>query len=126
MKYQWLDEYLTALPSVEKDFKQEWGWFRYMIGGKMFAALCLNDNGTPEYITLKLLPSEGQLLRDMYEDIIPGYYMNKLHCNSVKYDGSVPDDLLKDMLYKSYSLVLSGFSKKKQAEILNTDFKEEI
>ncbi|MCC8049038.1 MAG: MmcQ/YjbR family DNA-binding protein, partial [Clostridiales bacterium] len=53
-----------------------------------------------------------------YEDIIPGYYMNKTHWNSVKPDGNVPDDLLKDMLNKSYFLVWSGFSRKKQKEIL--------
>lgn len=38
--------------------------------------------------------------------------------NSVKADGEVPDDLLKDLLDKSYQLVLAGFSKKKQKEIL--------
>ena len=44
--------------------------------------------------------------------------MNKVHWNSVNPDGEVPDDLLKDLLDKSYRLVLAGFSKKKQAEIL--------
>ena len=44
--------------------------------------------------------------------------MNKLHWNSVKPDGEVPDDILKDLLDKSYQLVLQGFSKKKQQEIL--------
>ena len=33
-------------------------------------------------------------------------------------DGEVPDNLLKDLLDKSYQLVLGGFSKKKQREIL--------
>ncbi|MBQ2117293.1 MAG: adenosine deaminase [Lachnospiraceae bacterium] len=44
--------------------------------------------------------------------------MNKVHWNSVKPDGEVPDDLLKDLLEKSYKLVLSGFSKKRQREII--------
>lgn len=61
---------------------------------------------------------EGDFLRQQCEDIIPGYYMNKMHWNSVKPDGEVPDDLLKDLLDKSYQLVLGGFSKKKQREIL--------
>lgn len=38
--------------------------------------------------------------------------------NSIKADGKVPDDLLKDLLDKSYQLVLGGFSKKKQQELL--------
>ena len=63
-------------------------------------------------------PPEGDFLRQQFADIIPGYYMNKVHWNSVCTDGAVPDDLLKEMLDKSYALVLSGFSKKKQQEIL--------
>lgn len=59
--------------------------------------------------------------RRQYEDIIPGYYMNKMHWNSIKADGEVPDDLLKDLLDKSYQLVLGGFSKKKQREITEDD-----
>lgn len=46
------------------------------------------------------------------------YYMNKQHRNSIKADGEVPDDLLKELLDKSYQLVLKSLSKKKQVEIL--------
>ena len=84
----------------------------------MFAAVCLDPDDKPYYITLKLDPIEGDFLRSQYDDIIPGYYMNKMHWNSVKAGGNVPDDLLKDMLDKSYDLVLHSFSKKKQSEIL--------
>lgn len=84
----------------------------------MFAAICLDKHDKPYYITLKLEPTEGDFLRQQYEDIIPGYYMNKVHWNSVKSNGNVPDELLKDMLDKSYQLVLSRFSKKKQKELL--------
>ena len=118
MKYNWIDEYLLVKIGVTKDFQTDWNWIRYHIGGKMFAAVCLDEKNEPRYITLKLEPLEGELLRKQYEDIIPGYYMNKVHWNSVEADGNVPDELLKDMLDKSYNLVLAGFSKKKQREIL--------
>ena len=116
MKYEWIDEFLLAKKGVSKDFKEEWNWIRYLIEDKMFVAICFNDEGKPYYITLKLEPSEGDFLRRQYEDIIPGYYMNKLHWNSIKVDGNVPDELLKDLLDKSYQLVLKGFSKKKQLQ----------
>ena len=119
MKYNWIDEFLLNKQGVTKDLQAEWNWIRYQIGGKMFAAVCLDENNKPYYITLKIDPAEGEFLREQYEDIIPGYYMNKIHWNSIKAEGTVPDDLLKDMLDKSYQLVLSGFSKKKQNEILN-------
>lgn len=119
MKYDWIDEYLLTKPGVTKDLQADWNWIRYKIGEKMFAAVCLDDKtGKPVYITLKLDPMEGEFLRQQYKDIIPGYYMNKLHWNSVKADGSVPDELLRDLLEKSYRLVLAGFSKKKQQELL--------
>lgn len=118
MRYDWLDAYLMPKKGVTKDFKAEWNWIRYQIGGKLFTALCLDSNDNPKYITLKLEPADGALLREQYEDILPGYYMNKMHWNSVRPDGAVPDEVLKEMLDASYALVLNGFSKKKQSEIL--------
>ena len=118
MKYEWIDEYLLKKPGVTKDLQEEWNWIRYHIGGKMFAAICRDDDDKPYYITLKLDPLEGDYLRKTYEDIIPGYYMNKTHWNSVKADGEVPDDVLKDMLDKAYQIVFESLTKKKQKEIL--------
>ena len=118
MKYDWMDEYLLEKKGVTKDIQEEWNWIRYHIGEKMFAAICRDDNNNPVYITLKLDPLEGNYLRNQYEDIIPGYYMNKTHWNSVKADGEVPDDVLKDLLDKAYTIVLESLTKKKQKEIL--------
>ncbi|MDY3917426.1 MAG: MmcQ/YjbR family DNA-binding protein [Candidatus Limivivens sp.] len=124
MKYWWMDTYLLKKPGVVKDLQKDWNWIRYQIGGKMFAAICLGEDGEPYYITLKLEPIEGDFLRQQYQDIIPGYYMNKVHWNSINPDGEVPDDLLRDLLDKSYQLVLRGFSRKKQKEILGIPEKE--
>lgn len=126
MRYVWIDEFLLSKKGVTKDHQKEWNWIRYQIGGKMFAAVCLGEDQEPYYITLKLDPVEGDFLRSQYEDIIPGYYMNKIHWNSIKADGEVPDDLLKDLLDKSYQLVLSGFSKKKQIELMEGDKMENL
>ena len=118
MKYEWIDEFLLGKPGVTRDLQPEWNWIRYQIGGKMFAAVCRDDNDIPVYITLKLDPLEGEFWRGQYKDIIPGYYMNKVHWNSVKADGEVPDDVLKDLLDKAYKIVLGSLSKKMQKEIL--------
>ncbi len=119
MKYTWIDAFLLEKPGVTKDLQEDWNWIRYQIGGKMFAAVCLDDDDRPYYITLKLEPLEGDFWRKQYEDIIPGYYMNKTHWNSVKADGEVPDDILKDLLEKSYRIVFGSLNKKKQKEILD-------
>ncbi|MBQ9007728.1 MAG: MmcQ/YjbR family DNA-binding protein [Clostridia bacterium] len=117
MKYPWIDDYLMAKRSVTKDLQPEWNWIRYHIGGKMFAAILLDDQNQPFYINLKLEPQEGELMRRQYPDIIPGYYSNKQHWNSVKADGEIPDELLKTWLDRSYRLVLNGFSKSMQRNI---------
>ena len=121
MKYPWIDEYLLSKKGVTRDLQESWNWIRYHVGGKMFAAICLNEENKPYYINLKLEPLEGDYFRSQYEDVSPGYYSNKVHWNSINPDGSLPDELLKNMLDKSYQLVLGGLSKKKQREILESD-----
>lgn len=118
MRYDWIDDFLLKKRSVTKDLQPVWNWVRYHIGGKMFAAVCLDDDDQPCYINLKVDPTEGEFLRGQYEDIIPGYYSDKRNWISVKPDGAVPDELLKDLLDKAYCLMLRGFSKKRQREIL--------
>ena len=119
MKYEWIEEYLMKKAGVTKDFQEQWNWIRFYIGGKLFAAICRDDEtNNPIYITLKLEPVEGEFYRKEYEDIIPGYYMNKVHWNSVKADGNVPDDVVKDLLDSAYLVVFNSLSKKKQREIL--------
>ena len=95
MNYPWVDEYLLKKTAVHKDFKAEWGWYRYQIGDKLFAAVCLDEEGKPYYITLKLAPANGDFYRQQYPDVV-----------------------LRDMLDEAYDLVLHSFSKKRQAELL--------
>ena len=121
MRYTWLDSYLLSKTGVTKDLQPAWNWIRYHIGGKMFCAVCLDEQNLPYYITLKLEPLEGEFWRAQYADVLPGYYCNKVHWNSIRPDGAVPDNILKDMLDKSYALVLSGFSKKRQREIIGEE-----
>ena len=119
MRYTWIDDYLLSKKAVTKDLQKDWNWIRYKIGDKMFAAVLLDDSDKPYYVNFKLDPEEGAALRDRYDGMIPGYYSDKRCWNSVKADGDFPDELLKKLLDKSYALVLSGFAKKKQREILS-------
>ncbi len=82
MKYEWLDAYLLDKPHAVKEWQEDWQVNKFMVGGKMFA-MWGGDKTGKEIITLKLEPARGEFLRNQYEDIIPGYYMNKLHWNSL-------------------------------------------
>lgn len=116
MKYEWIDEYCLAKRGVEKDYKPEWEATRYMIRGKMFAIQGGDKDGKPIF-TVKLEPEFGALLRQQYQDIVPGYYMNKEHWNSLYLEGNVPDEIVKEILDKAYEVLLRSFSRKAQSEI---------
>lgn len=118
MRYPWLYEELVAKPAATQDFKEEWQWTRFQIGGKLFAAICKDETGKDSLLTLKLPPEENRFLREQYSDILPGYYCNKEHWSSIRLEGAVPDNLVRELIETSYRLVLSGLSKKKQRELL--------
>ncbi len=118
MNYPWMDAYCLEKKGAEKDYKPEWEATRYMIDGKMFLMEGENKEKEP-IVSLKLEPAFGNLMRQEYPgQVVPGYYMNKEHWNSVLTQGSVPDEALKDMIDRSYALILGSLSKKRQKEIL--------
>ena len=45
-RYSWLEGYLLSMPGAVTDYKLEWQWQRYLVGGRMFAAICTPG---PEY-----------------------------------------------------------------------------
>jgi len=69
-----------------------------------------------ESINLKVDPEQGVALREKYTAVQPGYHMNKKHWITVLMDGSVPDKLVREWIDDSYQLVVSGLTKKQQAE----------
>lgn len=124
MQITWLDEYLLAKPGVIHDYKIEWEWRRYMVGGRMFAALMHpSDKHNAAYagkdlINLKCDPILAELWRKEHAEVLPGFYMDK-HCwNAVDLGGSLPEDVLKLMIDDSYRLVFEKLTKKLQKEIL--------
>lgn len=118
MAYEWFDDYLLKKTGVAKDFKPEWSAERFMVRDKMFVMKGGDKYGKP-IITFKLAPATNYMLREKYPEIIvPGYYCNKDHWSSLYMDGNVPDDLVRCMADEAYSVLVSSFSKKVQAEIL--------
>lgn len=121
-RYPNLEQILCAQPGATHDYKPEWGWDRYLVGGKMFAATCQpgpEHKGWDcrEMVILKCDPLLAELLRSEHPDIRPGFYSNKRHWNSVLLDGDVPEEVLRDLCDRSYDLVFSKLTKKLQREI---------
>lgn len=116
--YRWLDEHLQKQPATEREFQPAWQAHKYLLRSKMYAYIGINDQNGRPIITLKLEPMYSDMLRRKYDDIVPGYYMNKLHWSTVYLDGDVPQEVLTHMVCASHQLVLSSLSKKAQREIL--------
>lgn len=120
----WLDGYLCAKPGAVKDYKAEWGWDRYQVGGKLFAAACCPgpEHAAPyaghPLLTLKCDPLHSELLRGQYPDILPGFYCDKRHWISLRVKGAVPPELVRQLCDESYELVFGKLTKKLQREIL--------
>lgn len=116
MQYAWMDGYCLAKKGVTKDFQPDWQATRYFVGGKMFAMKGGDKTGRPIF-TMKLPPDVGDFLRQQFADIQPGYYMNKVHWNSLYLEGAVPEDIVRDMIDKAYRTVFASLTKKLQREI---------
>jgi predicted DNA-binding protein (MmcQ/YjbR family) len=77
----------------------------FKVEGKIFALSRLD--GVPLSVSLKCDPPLAEQLREAHACVRPGYHLNKRHWNTVTIDGSLPDDMLRDMVEDSYDLIVS-------------------
>jgi len=78
----------------------------FKVAGKIFAIGALDRE--PLEVSVKCEPDLAVALRDTYPAIRPGYHLNKRHWNTVTIDGSLPDQLVRDLVQDSYDLVVSA------------------
>lgn len=121
----WLDEYLRALPGATLDYKREWGFTHYRVGGRIFAVRCAPDaryerHHGHELVTLRcdarLIP--GLLSR---EGVFPGFYADARYWISIWLDSPMPDEELRALCAHSYEEALSRMSKRARGAISNPD-----
>ncbi len=75
----------------------------FKVGGKIFAIASLDE--VPPHVNLKCDPERALDLRDRYEEVQPGYHMNKKHWNTVELRGRIPSHELRGWIDHSYELV---------------------
>ncbi len=106
-------EYCLSKPGVRPDFPFDEETLVLKSGSKMFALV--NINRTPVKVNLKCDPLLSQDLRQQYEEVEPGYHMNKTHWNTVRVDGALEDTLVKQLIDMSYELVVKSLPRKEKA-----------
>jgi predicted DNA-binding protein (MmcQ/YjbR family) len=75
----------------------------FKVGGKMFALAALKRE--PLKVSVKCEPELGEQLCGTYEEIEPGYHLNKRHWLTVTLGGTATDELVRELVAGSYDLV---------------------
>jgi predicted DNA-binding protein (MmcQ/YjbR family) len=114
MDLEKLREYCLKKKSVTEDFPFGETTLCFKVGGKIFA---ITGMGKPLEVNLKCEPELALELRERYEDVTPGYHMNKKHWNTVCFEGRIPDRELKKMLDHSYKQVVKGLKKSEREKL---------
>ncbi len=87
----------------------------FKVAGKIFALSALD--GAPLEVSVKCDPDLAVELRRTYPEIRPGYHLNKRHWNTIALDGTLPDQLVRDLVEDSYDLVVSALPKRIRDEL---------
>jgi predicted DNA-binding protein (MmcQ/YjbR family) len=88
----------------------------FKVMGKVFALTSLGF--TPFRANLKMNPDIVPEYREKYDDVQPGFHMNKKHWNSVYMDsGAIPAREIRWMIDHSYEEVVRGLSNKLKKEL---------
>jgi predicted DNA-binding protein (MmcQ/YjbR family) len=104
-------EYCLSKPSTTEDTPFGPDVLVFKVRGKMFALAALE--AVPTTVNLKCDPDLALDLRDRYDQVRPGYHMNKKHWNTVEIESGIPDADLRKMIDHSYDLVIKGLPKSK-------------
>lgn len=110
-------EQAIQYPSVEISYPFGHEYAVYKVRGKMFM-MHFELRGVPS-LNLKIDPLDSEVLRDAYDEITPGYHMNKLHWITVSGPGdenaagnTLDAELLHDLVLESYCLVVAKMPKR--------------
>ncbi len=84
----------------------------YKTAGKIFA-LCGIDE--VERVSLKCDPERSVMLRLTYPAITAGYHLNKEHWNTIRLDGTVPADLVEQLIDHSDDVIRASKPNKRKS-----------
>ncbi len=115
MNIEELRTYCLEKKGVTEGFPFDETTLVFKVAGKMF---CLTDLEGDLSVNLKNDPEKNQELRAKYPAVKPGYHMNKQHWNTVEINGSIPDNIIKQLIDESYDLIVSSLSRKQKETLL--------
>lgn len=111
MNIEEIREYCLTLKDTEEGFPFDETTLVFKVHGRIYALLSLDEHR----INLKCEPGLAVQLREQYEEVLPGYHMNKKHWNTVVLNGMIPAPLIREWIDHSYRLVCPSRSGKRKS-----------
>lgn len=114
MNIESLRDYCLSKKRVVETFPFGEDTLVFKVMDKIFLLAGLDQS---DRFNVKCDPEKAVALREEYEEVQPGYHMNKTHWNTVFINGRLSDGQLKEMIDHSYNLIVKSLPKSKQAQI---------
>jgi predicted DNA-binding protein (MmcQ/YjbR family) len=106
-------EYCLSKPMTTEELPFDDRALVFKVAGKIFA---ITDIELFERVNLKCDPERAIEHREQYDQVNPGFHMNKKHWNTITIEG-VPSKLFLEWVDHSYEMVIKGLPKKMRDEI---------
>lgn len=87
-------------------------WQLIRVTGSKKAFLWIYERNGYVNLNVKVRPEWRDFWRDAYEAVTAGYHQSKEHWNTVILDGTIPDEVVKQMIAESYDLITDSPTKR--------------
>ena len=111
MNIESLRDYCLSKKMAKESFPFGEDTLVFKVMNKIFLLCGLNQS---DRFNVKCDPEKAILLREEFDEVQPGWHMNKTHWNNVFMNGRLSDSQLKEMIDHSYDLIISSLPKNKQ------------
>lgn len=106
LEHATVEEYILSMPNATRSYPFGEEVAVYKTGEKMFALI--SEGKMPVRLSLKCDPQLAVLLRDKYEEVLPGYHLNKKHWNTLVLSGQLSLEEVQALILHSYNLVVGS------------------
>ena len=108
MNHKTVEEYVLSMPNARLDYPFGTDVAVYKVGDKMFALI--SEGKVPVQLSLKCDPELAKVLREKYDEVMPGYHLNKKHWNTLVLAGQLEWEEVQGFIRHSYDLVAGAKS----------------
>ena len=106
MDHKTVEDYILSMPDARREYPFGESVAVYKVDDKMFALI--SEGKDPMRLSLKCDPVLSTVLREKYDEVMPGDHLNKKHWNTLVLTGQLEWPDVQDLIRLSYRLVTGG------------------